>query len=385
MADNNEYGWGLSRNLPILIILLIILGFLVANVITFNDIAVAPEDPNQTITKSRASYLYWFNLIILLFVLTIIILLVMFMWRNKNTPNVDYFGKNITIIDTTKGKEIKAAKDNYKKNNSLEEIVKNDTNAVPINQKILNIVGSPEFNHAKVLVRPPAAGPVGDFDCVEAGINNAETCNEIKDSINNPEGYCNQIGVTSIRGCLKVSESIRGSSVSKFVPTIIPDFGSATEDCAAAGITNTDTCNIVTESVMYNDGICNQKNIYNIGECYQKEFNILPKDDFVTPPAAPAFASQSAAARAAFARSRTGALERAAALDRAKAARAAAAAARPDPLTVADCAAARADGININDFACGRILEAINKDDGYCKTKNLTNIKDCYNELYESI
>ncbi len=122
MADNNDYGWGWSRNLPILIILLIISGFLIANVITFNNISVAPEDPNQAITKSRASYLYWFNLIILLFVITIIILLIMFMYRNKNTPYVEYFGKNINIIDTKTGKEIKEARTVQKHKKSLEAI-----------------------------------------------------------------------------------------------------------------------------------------------------------------------------------------------------------------------------------------------------------------------
>lgn len=170
MADNNEYGWGLSRNLPILIILLIILGFLVANVITFNDIAVAPEDPNQTITKSRASYLYWFNLIILLFVLTIIILLVMFMWRNKNTPNVDYFGKNITIIDATTGKNIKKDKNAYKSKKSLEEIATpaianiqglGTANSTEPTTSVKNYLNSSDSNYAKVLAPPPAAGPVG--------------------------------------------------------------------------------------------------------------------------------------------------------------------------------------------------------------------------------
>ncbi len=176
MEDKNPYGWGLSRNLPILIILLVILGFLTANVITLNNIAIAPEDPNQTVSKNSATSLYWFNLIILIFVLIVIILLIMFMYRNKNTPNVDYFGKNITIIGDETRKNIEEKNQEYKKGLQVifEQKVK-EAEAARISQL--------------------------KAECQTEGITNENTCNNVINSIITNQKICNTNDIKDVKTC----------------------------------------------------------------------------------------------------------------------------------------------------------------------------------------
>lgn len=245
MADNNEYGWGLSRNLPILIILLIILGFLVANVITFNDIAVAPEDPNQTITKSRASYLYWFNLIILLFVLTIIILLVMFMWRNKNTPNVDYFGKNITIIDAATGKNIKKDRDLYKSKKSLEEIAAASVTDIPYNR--IDVITEKSISNNIVSTQQQPNSPFAKIKqnkyCQDNGILD-ENCDFVFDKFTNKQPPCQN-----------------SSSALDCNNTFLNEYKS----CKENNIPNKD-CLLVTEKYIQKDSPC--QNTTTKAECY---------------------------------------------------------------------------------------------------------------------
>ena len=212
MEDKNPYGWGLSRNLPILIILLVILGFLTANVITLNNIAIAPEDPNQTVSKNSATSLYWFNLIILIFVLIVIILLIMFMYRNKNTPNVDYFGKNITIIGDETRKEI--MEQNKKYIGSLEAAAKQKYNEenpqLTAEQKTLCVIGGIDTEPSKICKDSiDNAKKISMFEldtdvknsCINSGINNPTYCTLIQNSISNEKGFCNRENSTNFGEC----------------------------------------------------------------------------------------------------------------------------------------------------------------------------------------